>query len=142
MNMLPDFRSGCPVASALDLVGDRWTLVVLRTIFAGRRRYGELAEMPEGIASNILADRLGKLEGYGLITRRPYQNAPMRYEYTLTEAGADMLPVLQALAAWARRHLPERWPSPDWFLNGQPEEFYPAKGQAVARRRAASATKI
>jgi DNA-binding HxlR family transcriptional regulator len=142
MKTLPDFRSGCPVASALDLVGDRWTLVVLRTIFAGRKRYGELAEMPERIASNILADRLGKLERYELITRRPYQNGPLRYEYELTEAGANMLPILQALAAWATRHLSERWASPGWFLNGQPEEFYPVKRQAVAKRRAASDTKM
>ena len=55
---LPRFRSRCPVASALDIFGDKWTLVVLRTIFAGRHRFGELTGMPERIATNILADRL------------------------------------------------------------------------------------
>ena len=124
--MLPEFRSQCPVASALDLVGDRWTLVVLRTIFAGRHRYGELADIPERIATNVLADRLAKLEAWGLITKAAYQANPVRYEYALTRSGADWLPVLQALAAWSARHLPERWSSPGWFTDGAPRDFYPA----------------
>ena len=124
--MLPEFRSQCPVASALDLVGDRWTLVVLRTIFAGRHRFGELADIPERIATNVLADRLAKLEGWGLITKAAYQANPVRYAYALTRSGADWLPVLQALAAWSARHLPERWSSPDWFTHGKPRDFYPA----------------
>jgi DNA-binding HxlR family transcriptional regulator len=79
--MWPEFRSACPVASALDIVGDKWTLVVLRTIFAGRHRFGELAQMPETIATNILADRLERLEHYGLVTKSPYQENPTRYQY-------------------------------------------------------------
>ena len=59
------FRSPCPVASALDLVGDKWTLVVLRTIFAGRHRYRELADIPERISTNILADRLARWRNSG-----------------------------------------------------------------------------
>src|SRR5262245_30571744 len=98
--MWPEFRSQCPVASALDIVGDRWTLVVLRTIFAGRHRFGDLAEMAEKISTNILADRLDRLEEYGLIRKSPYQQNPVRYEYRLTERGADMLPILQQLAVW------------------------------------------
>lgn len=122
----PEFRSPCPVASALDLFGDRWTLVVLRTIFAGRHKFGEIADIPEKIASNILADRLDKLERFGLVTRRAYQDSPARYAYSLTEAGADMLPVLQAMAAWADRHIPGRWSPPGWFRDGRPADFYPA----------------
>jgi len=125
--MWPQFRSQCPVASALDIVGDRWTLIVLRTIFAGRHRYGDLAEMPEAISSNILAERLERLEGYGLITKTPYQQNPVRYEYRLTRRGADLLPVLQELATWALRHIPDRWSAPRWFSEGKPEEFYPAE---------------
>jgi DNA-binding HxlR family transcriptional regulator len=125
--MWPDFRSQCPVASALDIVGDKWTLVVLRTIFAGRHRYRELADVPEAISSNILADRLERLETYGLVTKRPYQENPVRYEYRLTKRGADLLPVLQELAAWASRHIPARWATPRWFNEGRPEDFYPAK---------------
>ena len=123
--MWPKFRSPCPVASALDIVGDRWTLIVLRTIFAGRHRYGELASIPEGISTNILADRLERLEEYGLITKSPYQQNPPRHQYHLTEKGADLLPVLQELAAWAARHIPDRWSAPSWFARGKPEHFYP-----------------
>jgi DNA-binding HxlR family transcriptional regulator len=121
----PEFRSRCPVASALDIVGDRWTLIVLRTIFAGRHRYGELAEMPEKISTNILADRLARLEEYGLVTKSPYQQNPVRHQYHLTKKGADLLPVLQEMAIWAARYIPGRWSSPPWFTEGKPEHFYP-----------------
>jgi DNA-binding HxlR family transcriptional regulator len=124
LHLYPDFRSPCPVASALDLVGDKWSLVVLRTIFAGRHRYGELADISEKISSNILADRLARLEQYGLISKRTYQHNPERFEYHLTRSGADFLPVLQQLAVWARAHIPDRWSLPDWFAAGRPEQFY------------------
>ena len=123
--MTVSFRSQCPVASALDIVGDKWTLVVLRTIFAGRHRFGELVEMPERVSSNILADRLARLEASGLVTKAPYQKNPVRYEYRLTRTGADLLPVLQALANWSAAHVPGRWEPPAWFVEGKPEDFYP-----------------
>jgi DNA-binding HxlR family transcriptional regulator len=126
LDVWPEFRSPCPVASALDIVGDKWTLVVLRTIFAGRHRYGELADIPEKISTNILADRLERLEEYGLVDKSPYQQNPLRYQYRLTQKGADLLPVLQELAAWATRHIPERWSAPRWFAEGKPEHFYPS----------------
>ena len=119
------FRSPCPVASALDVVGDKWSLVVLRTIFAGRHRYRGLADIPERISTNILADRLARLEELGLVTKRAYQNNPARHEYRLTQAGADMLPILQALANWSLQHIPDRWGQPEWFANGKPADFYP-----------------
>jgi|SRR5688572_6401243 DNA-binding HxlR family transcriptional regulator len=127
--MWPEFRSACPVASALDIVGDKWSLVVLRTIFAGRHRYGELARIPEKIATNILADRLDRLEQHGLVTKSPYQENPPRYQYWLTKRGADLLPVLQQLSLWAGRHIPDRWTAPPWFSDGTPEDFYPADEQ-------------
>lgn len=120
-----DFRSQCPVASALDIFGDRWTLVVLRTIFAGRARYGDLLKMPERISTNILADRLALLEREGLISSHAYQSNPVRYEYRLTEKGADLLPVLQAIAAWAARHIANRWAVPEWFVKAEPSHYYP-----------------
>lgn len=119
------FRSQCPIASALDLFGDKWTLVVLRTIFAGRRRYGDLLKMPERIATNILADRLALLERERLVTTTPYQTNPVRNEYRLTRKGADLLPVLQAMAQWSVNNLPDRWPLPEWFVNAMPEDHYP-----------------
>jgi DNA-binding HxlR family transcriptional regulator len=119
------FRSQCPVASALDLLGDRWTLVILRMLFAGHKRYAELLKMPEHIATNILAQRLKLLEEEGLITANAYQTNPPRYEYCLTEKGADLLPVLQALALWGVKHIPERWTPPDNFTAGKPDNYYP-----------------
>lgn len=99
-------RSPCPVASALDLLGDKWTLLVVRDLFAGRRRYGELASAAEGIPTNLLADRLRRLESAGLIVSSPYQEKPRRHEYTLTPAGEALRPVLQEIVSWGRRHLP------------------------------------
>lgn len=126
--MTPDFqyRSQCPVASALDVLGDKWTLVVLRTMFAGRRKFSELLKIPEGISTNILADRLSLLEAHGLVEKRAYQQNPERFDYTLTRKGADLLPVLQALARWATLHIPNRWASPDWFEKAVPSNYYPA----------------
>jgi DNA-binding HxlR family transcriptional regulator len=121
------FRSQCPVASALDIFGDKWTLVVLRTIFAGRNRYGDLLKMPERISTNILADRLALLEREGLIAGEPYQEKPVRLAYRLTRKGADLLPVLQAMAIWSRTHIPDRWALPPWFADGRPEQFYPVQ---------------
>jgi DNA-binding HxlR family transcriptional regulator len=123
------FRSPCPVASALDLFGDKWTLVVLRTIFAGRHRYSELAGMPERISTNILADRLARLQELGLVSRKEYRANPSRHEYRLTRRGADLLPVLQAFAAWSARHIPDRWASPQWFTEGKAEHFYPSEAE-------------
>ena len=120
------YRSPCPVASALDILGDRWTLVVLRTIFVGCHKYNELLAIPERISTNILADRLALLEAEGLITKQPYQENPRRFEYRLTRAGADLLPVLHALAGWASRHIPDRWTTPASFREATPEQFYPA----------------
>lgn len=119
------FRSQCPVASGLDIFGDKWTLVVLRTIFAGRRRFADMLKMPEKISTNILADRLALLEREGLVSAVPYQTNPVRNEYRLTVKGADLLPALQAVALWSVKHIPERWALPAWFTEGKPETYYP-----------------
>jgi len=121
--MATTFRSGCPIASALDIVGDRWTLLVLRSMAMGATSFADLAALPEKIASNILADRLRRLEAEGLIVRAPAARAGRRGGYRLTEAGADLLPVLQALARWGAAHLPERWPVPERFLTARPADL-------------------
>jgi DNA-binding HxlR family transcriptional regulator len=123
--MRSEFRSHCPVASALDILGDRWTLLVLRMLFAGRKRYAELLKMPEKIATNILAQRLALLQEEGLIAARAYQPNPARYEYALTEKGADLLPVLQALSLWGVKHIPQRWTPPAKFMSAKPDDYYP-----------------
>jgi DNA-binding HxlR family transcriptional regulator len=120
------FRSQCPVASTLDLLGDRWTLLILRMLFTGRKRYVELLKMPENIATNILAQRLRHLEKEGLIAAKPYQTHPLRYEYHLTEKGADLVPVVQALALWGVKHIPQRWTPPAQFMAAKASDYYPA----------------
>jgi DNA-binding HxlR family transcriptional regulator len=102
---LPEPRSACPIANALDLVGDRWTLLVIRDLlFLGKRRFGELLGSPEGIPTNILSDRLRRLEEGGLVEKVPYQLRPPRYEYQITPKGVDLFPVLKAMAEWSLRH--------------------------------------
>jgi DNA-binding HxlR family transcriptional regulator len=98
-------RSGCPVAGALDVVGDRWTLLVVRDLLRGKKRFGELAASSERIPTNILAERLKRLERAGLVSATPYSEHPPRYEYVLTPAGRDLGPVLTAIAEWGRAKL-------------------------------------
>ncbi|HEX7234005.1 MAG TPA: helix-turn-helix domain-containing protein, partial [Nitrosospira sp.] len=92
--------------NALDIFGDRWTLLIIRDLILGKRRYQELISSKEKIASNILADRLKKLEVADLITKRAYQKNPARYEYFLTKKGESLKPVLAAIASWGQKHYP------------------------------------
>lgn len=102
------FRSACPVASFLDIIGDKWTLLVVRDLFAGACRYNDFLAGPERITTSILADRLKLLEAEGLIERSPYQQNPVRYEYALTDKGRAIRPVLQAVTDWSQAWLPDR----------------------------------
>lgn len=100
-------RSPCPIAGALDLVGDRWTLLVMRDLLLyDKRRFADFLASPEKIATNILADRLDRLERCGVIERRRYQERPLREEYHPTARGRDLTPVLRELIRWAQRHVP------------------------------------
>jgi DNA-binding HxlR family transcriptional regulator len=99
--------SGCPIDYALDLFGDRWTLLVIRDLlFVGKRHFKELMESPERIASNILTARLKKLEARGLIERRPDPDNRKQVIYTLTDKGRDLIPVLVEVVRWGGRHDP------------------------------------
>jgi DNA-binding HxlR family transcriptional regulator len=100
-------RSPCPIGGALDLLGDRWTLLVMRDVlFYGKRRFADFLASPEGIATNILADRLDRLERCGLLRRRRYRDHPPREEYLPTARGRDLVPVLRELIRWGQRHVP------------------------------------
>lgn len=100
-------RSLCPVSSALDFLGDKWTMLVVRDmLFLDKRLYKELADSPENIPTNILADRLKRLQAAGIIEKEPYQEKPLRYEYTLTQKGRDLRPVLIELMKWGNQHIP------------------------------------
>jgi DNA-binding HxlR family transcriptional regulator len=99
-------RSSCAVASTLDLVGDKWSLLVIRDLLHGKRTYGEILQSPEGIPTNILADRLARLEQAGIIESAAYQDRPVRYAYTLTSKGRDLGDVVRALVRWGKKHIP------------------------------------
>jgi DNA-binding HxlR family transcriptional regulator len=99
-------RSSCPVACTLDLLGDKWTLLVVRDLLLGRHTYKAMQNSPEHIPSNILADRLKRLEREGVVRKTLYQERPPRYEYHLTEKGLDLGPVLHAILSWGSTYVP------------------------------------
>ena len=112
----PGDRSPCPIATGLDIIGDKWTLIVLRDMFMGKRPYGAFLESPEKIPTNILANRLKRLVAEGLVEKLPYQDRPVRYEYQLTDKGMRLLPVLQELCRWTNRHYPDSLTPPARFM--------------------------
>lgn len=101
-------RSGCPINLTLEILGDRWSLIVLRDIMFGNRRHFRelLAKSDEGIASNILADRLKRLVERGLLSRRDDATHKQKAIYSLTEMGIALVPVFAAMGDWGRRFLP------------------------------------
>ena len=103
-----EFRSFCPIASSLDLIGDRWTLLLIRDLYFGACRYNDFLSSPEGIPTNLLAERLRTLESHGIVTKTPYQQKPVRYAYRLTEMGLALVPVMRALSQWGLTWLPDR----------------------------------
>jgi DNA-binding HxlR family transcriptional regulator len=103
---LPSRRSDCPIAAALDLVGDKWSLLLIRDIgLFNKHRNKDFQSASEAIPSNILADRLKRMTAYGLLEKRPYQDRPPRYEYHLTRQGRGLLPLLRELALWSEKNL-------------------------------------
>jgi DNA-binding HxlR family transcriptional regulator len=106
--MVEATRSGCPINLSMEVLGDRWSLIVIRDIMFGNRHHFRelLAHSQERIASNILADRLKKLVGRGLLTRADDPSHKQKAIYSLTEPAIQLLPVLAQIGAWGRRHLP------------------------------------
>lgn len=99
-------RSTCPVAGALDLFGDRWSLLVVRDLAAGKRQFKELSASPEGIASNILSERLLRLAEAGIVEKYVPPDLAGRPAYRLTQKGNSLAPVLASLAGWGLAHIP------------------------------------
>jgi DNA-binding HxlR family transcriptional regulator len=98
-------RSGCPVSISLELLGDRWSLLIVRDMMIrGFRTFKEFQESGEGIATNILADRLSRLEKAGIVTSQVDENDARRLNYRLTKKGIDLAPVLLELLVWGSRH--------------------------------------
>ena len=100
------YNHPCVIAQALDVLGDRWTLLVLRDLMAGLHRYNDILESCAGMSPNVLSDRLKRLESEGLVVRNYYKELPPRVEYTLTEKGWTVRPILSALVEWGRHHTP------------------------------------
>lgn len=93
-------RSPCPVACALDLLGDRWTLLIIRDLFLGRSRFKDFTASPEGIPTNILSDRLERLLEQGVVAQVPVVEGGKRMAYALTEKGSALGPILLSLRDW------------------------------------------
>jgi DNA-binding HxlR family transcriptional regulator len=93
----------CSIARTLELVGERWTLLIVRDAFVGIRRFGDFAERL-GVARNILQDRLERLVDEGILEKVPYHERPLRHEYRLTDQGKDLWPVVVALLKYGDRH--------------------------------------
>lgn len=109
-------RSNCPIATTLDLVGDRWSLIIIRDMMNGKSRFGDFLKSPEHITTNVLTDRLAVMEQMKLVRKTPYQRKPLRFDYVLTERGMSLLPVLQEICRWANRHFPKTRTPPKRFM--------------------------
>lgn len=97
----------CPVARAMSVIGDRWTLLILRDCFLGKSRFEEF-QTSLGITRHLLSDRLKRLVEQGILEKNPYSEHPPRFDYRLTNKGKDLAPVLLGLRLWGRTHMPVR----------------------------------
>ena len=103
-DMARSYEQICPIARTLDLIGERWTVLILRQLYFGDTRFSQLLQNLPGIPATVLSDRLKKLEEHGLTQRAVYSEHPLRAEYRLTPKGESLQPVLGALAAWGMEH--------------------------------------
>lgn len=133
-------RSQCPISLALDVVGDKWSLLIIRDLmFAGKRHYRELLQSDEGISSNILAERLRRLVEAGVLTRTGDPTHRQKAIYSLTPMGIDLLPVVAQLGIWGRRHRPatkESGAAAARLEKGGPELLNTMKAELRARHLA------
>ncbi len=115
---MDEHRSGCPINLTLEVLDDRWSLIVIRDImFGARRHFRELMTLSdEGIASNVLADRLRRLVEVGLLSKRDNPAHKQKAIYSLTEAAIELVPLLVQMGAWGRRHMPA---SPELSIRAQ-----------------------
>lgn len=98
-------RSPCPITASLDLLGDKWTLVVIRDLFLGKKIFSEFEASPENIPTNILSERLKRLVTNDIITKEAYQERPIRYQYILTKKGEALSPIVGAIADWGLKFI-------------------------------------
>ncbi|HUS37689.1 MAG TPA: helix-turn-helix domain-containing protein [Verrucomicrobiae bacterium] len=105
-NQTPDRRSPCPVACSLDLIGDRWTLLIIRDLILGRTRFKDFAASPEKIPTNILTDRLNRLLDNKIVEQSPAEDGTKRLAYHLTAKGRELLPIVKAMRDWGLKWQP------------------------------------
>lgn len=116
MNKKLTRRSACPINFALETFGDTWSLLIVRDIvYFGKRTYGEFLDSEEGIATNILASRLARLEQHGILIKTPHKTDRRKEIYTLTEKGLALIPVLLELANWGAHHDPQSAAPREWI---------------------------
>lgn len=96
-------KTGC-IAAAMQIIGNKWTALILRDLFGGPKRFCELEKSVGSINPRTLSQRLDDLESQGIITKRSFAEVPPRTEYTLTEKGEDLLPIIKQMAAWGKKH--------------------------------------
>ncbi len=106
-----DKQDMCPVARTMAIIGDRWTMLVLRDLVTGTHRFGAFLESLQGISPNLLSDRLKRLEADGIVERVFYSQQPPRAEYHLTAKGKSLAPILGAMRDWGRAHTSARTPA-------------------------------
>jgi DNA-binding HxlR family transcriptional regulator len=100
-------RSTCPISTSLDVLGDKWTLLILRDmVFAGKSTYGQFLQSAEKMATNILADRLAGLEAQGILSKAVAADKKSKFTYRLTEKGVDIVPILVEFTLWGAKHCP------------------------------------
>ncbi|PWJ42638.1 winged helix-turn-helix transcriptional regulator [Sediminitomix flava] len=97
-------RSDCPISYALDFFGDKWTLLVIRDLIQGKKFYKDFLSSKEGIATNILSNRLKQLESNGVITSKVYEKLRTKKEYSLTEKGLDLIPIIVEMMVWSNKY--------------------------------------
>lgn len=105
-------RSLCPVSRTLDVLGDRWSLLVVRDLMRGKKRFAEFLDSKEGITTTTLTERLRRLVRAGIVESRRYNEHPPRVEYVLTPKGEDLRPIIRAMVTWGVQHAGGRVPSP------------------------------
>ena len=124
-------RSDCPINFALETFGDPWSLLIIRDIvYFGKHTYGEFLASDEGMATNILASRLARLDQQGILMKRPSAADKRKEEYVLTDKGLDLIPVLVEMVNWAADYDPQTGAPPDWVALMKSQ-----RDQMIARMR-------
>lgn len=129
-------RSDCPINFALEIFGDTWSLLVIRDIvYLGKRTYSEFLASDEQIATNILANRLARLEHQGILVRRPLEKDERKEGYFLTEKGLDLIPILVEIGNWSARYDPQTAAPPAWIecVNARRERMLALMRETVQR---------